>query len=73
MDGICLYFDFRNFCSLRTRQFRNEKIQKIEENNKSLLVYVKEMKEKEEILKKEKDEMRREKDEMRKEKDKLNH
>ena len=50
----------------------NEKIQKIEENNKSLLVYVKEMKEKEEILKKEKDEMRREKDEMKKEKDKLN-
>ena len=38
-----------------------EKIKKIEENNKNLLVYVKEMKEKEEILKKEKEDMKKEK------------
>ena len=45
----------------------NEKIKKIEENNKGLLIYVKEIKEKEEILKKEKDEIKKEKDKLNQE------
>ena len=36
----------------------NEKIKKMEENNKSMLIYIKEVKEKEEILKKEKEELK---------------
>ena len=36
----------------------NEKIKKIEENNKSYLIYIKEVKEKEELLKKEKEELK---------------
>ena len=36
----------------------NEKIKKMEENNKNMLIYIKEVKEKEEILKKEKEELK---------------
>ena len=45
----------------------NQKITKIEENNKSLLIYVKEMKDKEELLKKEKEEMSLEKEKFKQE------
>ena len=44
-----------------------QKIAKIEENNKSLLIYVKEMKDKEEVLKKEKEEMLLEKEKFKQE------
>ena len=46
----------------------NEKIKKMEENNKSMLIYIKEIKEKEEILKKEKEELRINKEKFEKEK-----
>ena len=46
----------------------NEKIKKMEENNKSLLIYIKEIKEKEEILKKEKEELRINREKFEKEK-----
>ena len=49
------------------------KIKNVEENNKSMLIYIKEIKEKEEILKKEKEEIRINKLNIEKEKEKINH
>ena len=45
----------------------NEKIKKMEENNKSLLIYIKEVKEKEELLNKEKEELKITKEKLKQE------